>query len=402
MNVGIVTTWMQRGATFVSLAYIEALSHQHNVFVFARGGEKYDGSVSTKHLNKVHFSRPGLFDLSGTPIRKREFVRWIQTNKINTIIFNEQQSWEPIMWCKKMKVKTVSYVDYYTKVTVSFFSLYDVVICNTKKHYSVFQGLSQCYYVPWGTKIPSKKALSDSFTRELVFSLGHNPYRKGFDFFLEAMERDMLCLNDFSIGVYTQRPLNLTEKHKLTLKALGPRLKIFVGDFSTEEIFKTRAIYMYLSRLDGIGLSLPEAVAYGMVPIISNCEPMNEFVDSSFSGFVEVESFVDRADGYYFPECSLNVQSLIEIIRHTTSLTAEELLARSDTAYFYATQKLNWNKNSRLLNNILGDTSILTDYESILNRVVLYERNRKRGLTIKQKVYFVKRNFNKIVGLFTF
>lgn len=41
MNVGIVTTWFERGAAYVSRAYMETLSRWHKVFVYARAGERY-------------------------------------------------------------------------------------------------------------------------------------------------------------------------------------------------------------------------------------------------------------------------------------------------------------------------------------------------------------------------
>lgn len=40
MNIGIVTTWFERGAAYVSRVYLEMLQKEdHNVFVFARGGK---------------------------------------------------------------------------------------------------------------------------------------------------------------------------------------------------------------------------------------------------------------------------------------------------------------------------------------------------------------------------
>lgn len=43
MNIGIVTTWFERGAAYVSRQYMEALSSdpENRVFVYARGGEAY-------------------------------------------------------------------------------------------------------------------------------------------------------------------------------------------------------------------------------------------------------------------------------------------------------------------------------------------------------------------------
>lgn len=43
MNVGLVTTWFERGAAYVSRQYMEALSSDlgNRVFVYVRGGEAY-------------------------------------------------------------------------------------------------------------------------------------------------------------------------------------------------------------------------------------------------------------------------------------------------------------------------------------------------------------------------
>ena len=37
MHIGIVTTWFERGAAYVSRQYRDALAGQHTVFIFARG-----------------------------------------------------------------------------------------------------------------------------------------------------------------------------------------------------------------------------------------------------------------------------------------------------------------------------------------------------------------------------
>ena len=41
MNIGIVTTWFERGAAYVSKQFEESLEINNNVFIYARGGEKY-------------------------------------------------------------------------------------------------------------------------------------------------------------------------------------------------------------------------------------------------------------------------------------------------------------------------------------------------------------------------
>ena len=41
MNIGIVTTWFERGAAYVSKQYKDSLEEcGHKVFIYSRGGEK--------------------------------------------------------------------------------------------------------------------------------------------------------------------------------------------------------------------------------------------------------------------------------------------------------------------------------------------------------------------------
>ena len=53
MNIGIVTTWLERGASYVSRQYYEVLSKFHNVYIYARGGEKYEMNNPDSLLNKI-------------------------------------------------------------------------------------------------------------------------------------------------------------------------------------------------------------------------------------------------------------------------------------------------------------------------------------------------------------
>lgn len=41
MNIGFVSTWFERGAAYVTRQYVDALRNEHNVYVYARGGEQY-------------------------------------------------------------------------------------------------------------------------------------------------------------------------------------------------------------------------------------------------------------------------------------------------------------------------------------------------------------------------
>ena len=42
MKIGIITTWFERGASYVSKLYRQALEQENEVYIYARGGLRSD------------------------------------------------------------------------------------------------------------------------------------------------------------------------------------------------------------------------------------------------------------------------------------------------------------------------------------------------------------------------
>jgi 1,2-diacylglycerol 3-alpha-glucosyltransferase len=314
MNIGIVTTWFERGAAYVSRQYKEVLEPTHNVLIYARGGEatakgdpNWDGPYVTwgkempDHLLAV-------IDLN-------DFKRWLLKNKIEVVIFNEQTSWPPIFLCNKLGIITGAYVDYYTAETVPFFACYDFLVCNTKRHYSVFDWHPHCWYIPWGTDLnifkPSIAPETGNHAVRFFHSSGMSPFRKGTDLLLQAFTT---LDGNAHLIVHGQNPL----KQKLpelasTIDALeqAGRLTSIEKTVSAPGLYHLGDVYVYPSRLEGIGLTMAEALACGLPVIATDHPPMNEFVYPPENGrLVAVDELTPRSDGYYWPQSFVNVDSL--------------------------------------------------------------------------------------------
>ena len=125
MNVGIVTTWFERGAAYVSRQFKTTLEQQCNVQIYARGGEKgSDCGMDWEGPGVTRGKEPSLPFL--TAIDEADFCRWLDDRQIEVILFNEQRWWLPVLWCRRRGLKVGAYIDYYTESTVELFDAYDV------------------------------------------------------------------------------------------------------------------------------------------------------------------------------------------------------------------------------------------------------------------------------------
>ena len=88
MNIGIVTTWFERGAAYVSKQFEDVLRKDHNVFIYARAGEKYAKGDPNWDKENVYWSKK-YSGIITTYIYKKEFQSWIKKNNIELILFNE-------------------------------------------------------------------------------------------------------------------------------------------------------------------------------------------------------------------------------------------------------------------------------------------------------------------------
>lgn len=385
MRVGIVTTWFERGAAYVSKIFEAELAVNNEVFIYARGGEEY--GINSKEWNKsnVHWGKKLISPFSSTVIDKKDFIKWISKNKIELIVFNEQHWWEPVLWCRELNVKTVAYIDYYTEETVPFFEAYDAVICNTKRHLSAFSWHKNAIYLPWGTDIDLfKPKTNDLVNTEYVtffHSCGWDINRKGTDILIKAFRKSKKAKK---LIIHTQNEIINQELRPIIdeLVAEG-RLEIIVKTVPAPGLYFLGDIYVYPSRLEGIGLTVPEALSCGLGVVVPDNAPMNEFTDDSQSKLINVDRFIARKDGYYWPKCESSIDSLASIM---DSLSEDTNLVRSMkmNARDYAIKQLDVKVNFKELDAFIQKITISSRNEIVVSRIREFE---KGGIKIFHKVY---------------
>lgn len=359
MNIGIVSTWFERGAAYVSRQYRDVLREHHNVFIYARGGEEQARGDPEWDGPEVFWARR-TFSLSSTHFSLREFRKWLMREKIDLVLFNEQRWWPPVWLCREMGVRTAAYIDYYTEETIPFFGAYDALLCNTKRHHEAFDWHPGCHYIPWGTDIelfcPRE---DDRSNRGTVFfhSAGMDPARKGTQNVLNA-----LCQLPRSAELVIHSQVDLARAlpdHRETIATLEAQgqLRVIQRTIPAPGLYHLGDVYVYPTELEGIGLSIAEAMACGLPAVVPDCPPMSEFVESGVSGeLVPVHRLTARRDGYYWPKCQIQSSRLAEAMQRYLC-SRETLEQQKKAARAWAVAHLDWGKNAKGLSKILGEVA---------------------------------------------
>jgi glycosyltransferase involved in cell wall biosynthesis len=361
VRIGIVTTWFERGAAYVSRQYRDLLAGDHEVFVYARGGEltgRGDPSWDQPGVTWAR-SRP---THGNTAFELGHFRRWLRRLRPDWVLFNEQQWWPPVLLCQDEGPRTAAYVDYYTEETVPLFGNYDLLLCNTRRHHSVFDWHPGCRYLPWGTRTDLFTAAAagpvDPGRITFFHSAGISPGRKGTDLLLEAFEGldgpDRLVIHAQD-GLAGRLPDHRDRIGRLVDQG---RLELHERPVHAPGLYHLGDVYVYPTRLEGIGLTIVEALSSGLPALVPDCPPMNEFVAGDAGRLVAVERYLPRADGYYWPQCRVDVGELrrqMDWYRTNAGRIGE--LKRAARAH--AERELDWNRNAAGLGRILAETEPL-------------------------------------------
>jgi 1,2-diacylglycerol 3-alpha-glucosyltransferase len=402
MRIGIVTQWADCGAGYVSRAYQETLSVENEVFIFARGSRRQSSGSIWDHP-RVHWAgrHPCVsgFNLA-------EFSRWVHRNGIQVVLFNEQRWWEGVLESQRLGLLTGAYIDYYTAETVPLFRLYDFLICNTLRHTSVFSDHPQCHYIPWGTDVelfcpsgkseqsaPRVKFFTNSGTGGLNAKTDPSLDRRGTEFVIAAMAA---VSGDCELIIHSQCSLESCPEKWRDAVRRDSRIRFIEKTVPPPGLYSLGTVYAYPSRLDGIGLTLPEALASGLPAITTAAPPMTEFVDDGVNGrTVRVERTVCRHDGYFWPETLVDVHDLARVMQDYVD-NPELVSQHGVRAREHAVEALDWKRNSAHLSQIIGSQRKLVDlnaqeFSHLVSNSRRYDRARQ-PTPMQQCLFGLKRH----------
>jgi glycosyltransferase involved in cell wall biosynthesis len=313
------------------------------------------------------------------------------------VIFNEQQWWNIILHCRKRDLLIGSYVDYYTEETIPLYGLYDFLICNTKRHWEAFSWHPQAWYVPWGTDVRTYRpaegpqtggagAGRDPETVVFFHSAGMAPQRKGTEQVLYAFER--MRSPGAKLLIHTQlSPEETLPETAAVIGRLKERgsLEIVNETVPAPGLYHRGDVYVYPSHLEGIGLTMAEALACGLPLITVDYPPMNEFADPEVSTAVPVRRLYARADGYYWPKNDADLDALAAAM-DSYCMRRPKLEKLKQKARAYAESRLDWRKNSAELLDRIREVRPVDDEVKERARAAYSRCREKHRMTVKELV----------------
>ena len=368
-NIGLVSTWHERGASYVTKNYLEIFKElKMNCFVYARD-EEYAIGDNVWDNDKVYWAKRSFLPFPKA-IDKRDFQNWIKQNNIEIILFNEQQWIIPVLWARELGVKTVAYVDYYTPESVEDFWIYDGLLCNTKRHYQVFQWHPNVLYLPWGLhlkNIPRLSLENDDSRIKFFHSCGWSPERKGTIRLIECFLKYVELSNAADLIIHSQMDLYKYVKayfpelyHQLDNKSL----KIINQTVTFPGLYHLGDVYVYPSSLDGLGVTLYEAALMGLPIITTDEPPMNEISKVPHTKLVKVATRKYRQDDYFWPLVDVDLESLF--LQMKSFIDQSNVISDiKKSVYTYSQKHFNFLSNSNVINSFIQDLKILSPPDQI-------------------------------------
>ncbi|OOP55754.1 MAG: hypothetical protein AYP45_12990 [Candidatus Brocadia carolinensis] len=357
LKIGFVSIWFERGQSYVTKTLRDLIAQEHEAFVFARTGGVYDQPMlQTDGMWAV----PNLTTFPDYTIPCEIFEKWIDTNALDVVIFNEEYDWKLVSLCKKKGIKTVTYLDYYKDDWKSYMGLYDAVLCSTKRTFFLVKDFCKAYYIGWGidTELFKPRLNEENYTFfHNAGWLGIN-YRKMTPAVIIAFDVLSRCNPDLTLFIHAQAELERLPPEIIPIVRNNSRITYHRETVPAPGLYHKGKILVFPSKLEGLGLPLLEGMSCGLPAIATDAPPMNEFVQDGYNGLlVKVAQKFTRQDNIAFPEETVDINDLI--IKMQKLANDQKLqIFMSDNSRKYVTQHLNLHKLKEKISRALFALSV--------------------------------------------
>ena len=311
LRIGLVSVWFERGQAYVTKMIRDSIADQCQTFVFARTGVVYDRQILE---TRGYWEVPNLTTHPDYQIPPEVLHNWVQDNRLDLVIFNEEYDFRLCQAVKQAGARAVTYLDYYTDDWSPAMGLYDLVLCSNLRTYNLVKDLCRAHYMGWAVD-------SDLFrpgpAHEAGYTFFHNAgwlgiqYRKMTPACLLAFDAISRHLPQATLLVHAQAGLDKLPPQAVKIIEHNARITYRVETLPAPGLYHLGRIMVFPTKLEGLGLPLFEALACGLPVIATDAPPMNEFIKPDYNGLlVPISMQVTRSDHIAYPEEIINLNRL--------------------------------------------------------------------------------------------
>ena len=351
---GIVSVFFDRGSGRIALDIKQALQWHvpnSNISILARMSVA-DGKKQIKYWDNYFHDNILLFP--SYEIDSDSFEQWIKANKIDTVIFVEEQfTTNLVSICNKLSVKSINYIvwENFNPSQLNYYKQFTYLVCPTKCTYNLLKNeylLNNAVHVPWGIDLdtytwqePVKK------DKPVIFfpaGWGGVADRKNEKAVIDAFS--YVCPRDkSSLHIHTQQE-GQSAKAQGIIKTSGT-----VDRNQLIQYYKEADVIVLPSRFEGNCLPQQESMALGRPTIVPDYPPLNERLSNGETGFLIKVKELKEVQGIFVKSVEVDI---VDFAHQLILLEDKDLLYSMQLASRrHAEDNFDWFENSKKLMNLI-------------------------------------------------
>ena len=355
MNIGITSVYFNRGSGVICQQIKQAIQWHVpncNISILARMSIA-DGHKQIKYWDD--YFHPNILLYPEYKISDGDFENWIIANKLDIIIFvEEQHTTNLVEISNKLGIKSINYIvwENFNPAELSYYKQFTYLVCPTKSSYNLLKNdymLDNTVYVPWGVDLdtyqfqePIKK------DKPLVFfpaGFGGVNDRKNEDAVIKTFS--YICPRDkMNLHIHTQKEGQAGQAQGI-VKTSGT-----VNNNQLINYYTEADVIVLPSRWEGNCLPQIESLALGRPVVVTDCSPLNERVIEGENGYLIKVTEMKEVQGIFVKSAEIDCWDFAEkliLCEDKDLLSSMQIASRK-----YAEANLDWKINSKNLIDILA------------------------------------------------
>ncbi|MDP7027979.1 MAG: glycosyltransferase [Candidatus Marinimicrobia bacterium] len=302
INIGIVTAWGECGMGYIAKNWVytlEKYNFKFNYNIFCRAVDKFT-PFRWKGNNVIQGPETMNID-------NKIFWNWIDTFKPEIILFQDQNTYSNSKMVSEstklrgMGIKLINYADWiYQNDLKNYKGLYDINLAHISRNYDwlLENKLEHPILIKWGVILKNFPFKIRQVEKVIKFyiNLGSGSDRKGYQYIPKALKlmkgnflrRIFLPIRknyEFNFTSQYRSEKNLNRKFLNEINNISQcNFIIQTADNSKGGLFNKGDVYVYPTTMEGVGLTITEAMASGMPVVTTNYPTMNEWLNDNIEG----------------------------------------------------------------------------------------------------------------------